>query len=381
MKDDADEVRVITSTLPGTAATVPFATVLRSAISSVAKGVPVSAVFETTSTKKLSKVRSFRLWATEIPEVSNLSIEEGQERCTAFLSSKHRAGRCCTLLLQLDDAEYDAVPGVRSVLLVLSQAEDGGIYGVVSSHEARERQIGDEPDEKSSSYIATRVESILSWARTRLQWHSYQNLPGAVESKGSSWRRIVVIASLLAIIAIGLVSTIFYFTHNEEVYDRYDTSGSIGPKHQLRIYWQNASEWAAENPIDTTKWRVRIDDQAIIPASLYDEDEDRYQEWYRKRYPEMQEVIDNGDYIRPAWMGSLNMRVPWDDQFHFAHCVLALRRYWKAKESGHHVCGRDIDYLHMEHCLESLEERVFIEGPRDTYDYPMNMYWQTRVCF
>jgi len=167
--------------------------------------------------------------------------------------------------------------------------------------------------------------------------------------------------------------------HEDVMYDRYSTTGSEGPRHQLRIYWQNASEWAAANPQDTGKWKVRIDDQAIIPAELYDEDEEHYQKWYRTRYPEMQQVIDNRDYIRPSWMGSLNMRVPWDDQFHFAHCVLALRRYWKAKETGRHVCGRDIDYLHIDHCLGSLEKRVFIDGPRK--ESQGHMYWQTKVCF
>lgn len=54
----------------------------------------------------------------------------------------------------------------------------------------------------------------------------------------------------------------------EDICNRYSTTDSEGPKHQLQIYWQNASEWAVANPQDTKKWKVRIDDQAIICGAL-----------------------------------------------------------------------------------------------------------------
>lgn len=66
---------------------------------------------------------------------------------------------------------------------------------------------------------------------------------------------------------------------------------------------------------------MRLDDQALIPAELWDEDEDRYQEWYYTRYPQMREIIQQKKYIQPSWLGSLDIMVPWDKEFHQNHCV------------------------------------------------------------
>ncbi|KAF2109807.1 hypothetical protein BDV96DRAFT_475220, partial [Lophiotrema nucula] len=143
---------------------------------------------------------------------------------------------------------------------------------------------------------------------------------------------------------------------------RYPTPGSIGPKHQARLQWGNATEWARKVRYNKQDWRVRMDDQALVPSSLYDEEEEHYQKWFQQRYPYMKGLIDCMEYIHPAWLGSENISVLWDAQFHFAHCVLALRRYWKAKESGRHVCGRDIDFAYMKHCLDSLDAKAFPPG-------------------
>jgi len=96
--------------------------------------------------------------------------------------------------------------------------------------------------------------------------------------------------------------------------------------------------------------------------------------------------MENRNYLRPSWLGSLVVgeSLAWDEKFHFAHCVLALRRYWWAKESGRHVCGRDVDFGHVEHCLGYLDEKVFTPGPMDEVWEDGNKYylwWQTKVCF
>ncbi|KAI2625809.1 hypothetical protein GGR54DRAFT_654184 [Hypoxylon sp. NC1633] len=117
---------------------------------------------------------------------------------------------------------------------------------------------------------------------------------------------------------------------------RYDVGNSVGPKEQLRIQWHNASEWARSNPHQNGEWAFRLDDQSIIPAHLLDDDEHDRQVYFRQRYPHMAAVVDARDYIRPAWLGSMSIMIDWDQTFHDAHCVLALRRNWKAKETGRH---------------------------------------------
>ncbi|KAK3312427.1 hypothetical protein B0H66DRAFT_644634 [Apodospora peruviana] len=169
----------------------------------------------------------------------------------------------------------------------------------------------------------------------------------------------------------------------KEPYIRYPIhgSGSIGPKYQLRIQWHNASEWRHTHPHDNGEWAFRIDDQALVPAHLYDAAEDAYQQWFRARYPHMAQLVDERDYIRPAWLGSRDVAVEWDSTFHNAHCVLALRRYFWAKESGRHVCPRDIDPGHIGHCLDALDAAMFTPGPMTEHEPKRYMYWQTKWCF
>ncbi|KAJ5538939.1 hypothetical protein N7494_001463 [Penicillium frequentans] len=74
-------------------------------------------------------------------------------------------------------------------------------------------------------------------------------------------------------------------------YIRYPTPNSHGPKRQLRLFYHNATQWGHDNPHQSGEWRVRMDDQALIPSGLWDEDEDFYQTWYYNRYPHMREII------------------------------------------------------------------------------------------
>lgn len=360
-----------------------FSSVLRNKIDRAAKGVATRTLFNTVRLVQHPRSPALLLWVCQTPGPSSLSYEDAQVRCSKFLKNyrDNSDQACITLLRHNGIGRGDDKLGLQSILIVLSKVEDAMLCGALLS--GAEEECFE--DESLQARIAVHSNVLSSWTWLQPWWprrHGYKTLSTTDESAMSWRRRLIICSSLITVAIIILVSTLLLMRgHTDDIYDRYKTTGSEGPKHQLRIYWQNASEWAAANPQDTDKWKVRIDDQAIIPAELYDEDEERYQQWYRNRYPEMQQVINNRDYIRPSWMGSLKMMVPWDNQFHFAHCVLALRRYWKAKESGKHVCGRDIDHLHIDHCLTSLEDRVFIEGPREMEDPPTYMYWQTKVCF
>jgi len=165
----------------------------------------------------------------------------------------------------------------------------------------------------------------------------------------------------------------------------YDTQGSVGPKYQLSVNGANASNLVSYME-QHGEWTLRIDDQAIIPLSLLDEDEKHYQQWYQNRYPETNAIMNSGNYLNETWLNSpLAERVPADDMFHFSHCVLAVKRYVKAKQTGRHVCGRDIDEEHVQHCLDALDWWAFPEsgGKRgDTVPNPTKeLAWRTKVCF
>jgi hypothetical protein len=167
----------------------------------------------------------------------------------------------------------------------------------------------------------------------------------------------------------------------EDGYIRYPTPGSDGPKRQGRIYYRNASAWSLNNPHDNGEWRIRLDDQALVPVAAWD-DEDKFQQWYHERYPEMSEVIRTKKFIRPSWLGSPQILVKWDKEYHFAHCFLTMRRYWKAKETGRHVCPKDIDYNHIQHCLNWFEGMAFTEAAEATIpSMGKYMIWQTKICY
>jgi hypothetical protein len=318
-------------------------------------------------------------------ESSTSFLEDALERCENFVknaSGNFESSMTVLLARKSHAAGVDGTVPPSAHLIILHRLEK-----VKDNFSPPEEE--DTKNRKNIPFnidAAGRTSSNMFWRNWRLQWpktHTYESLPGTSLPSKSPYRRRLVIPSiaLAFFLLVSLLSIAVLRWNRDSTYIRYDTSGSSGPRHQLRVYWQNASEWARANPQDSGKWKVRIDDQAIIPADLYDEDEDRYQQWYRNRYPEAQQVVENLNYVRPAWLGSKDIMVPWDSQFHFAHCVLALRRYWKAKESGRHVCGRDIDHAHINHCLGSLEKRIFIDGPRVEMDPPQFLYWQTRVCF
>ncbi|KAH6675056.1 hypothetical protein B0J14DRAFT_443205, partial [Halenospora varia] len=177
----------------------------------------------------------------------------------------------------------------------------------------------------------------------------------------------------------------FHQYYENGIWVRYDLKASQGPKYQLQFTHHNASSWAAKNPHDSGEWAFRIDDQAMIPAHLMDEEEMLYQRWFQKRYPEKNQVRLNQDYIKDSWLGDPDkIQVPSDKQFHMAHCVRALRRYWQAKETGKHVCPRDIDYRHMKHCLDSMDEWAFPDGERGSIKPVVDsgtwkLIWETKV--
>jgi hypothetical protein len=211
----------------------------------------------------------------------------------------------------------------------------------------------------SSSRLMTLVHSTLdSCGMPKLQMSGRKAVLGTV------------LVTVLLILILVVVSTL-WITRDSGIWQRYNIGNSIGPRYQLQFTHHNVSSWAAKYQSPQDDWYMRIDDQAMVPLSLVDENERRYQRWFQDRYPEANEIRLRDDYLKESFLGDyLAIQVPADKQFHMAHCVLALRRYWWAKESGRHVCPRDIDHKHMQHCLDALDSWAFPEGPRRSFPGP-----------
>lgn len=188
----------------------------------------------------------------------------------------------------------------------------------------------------------------------------------AALSRKGLWilRTAIGLACLIA--GVVLLSLLFLSQNRlPQFWQRYGLGSSAGPQFQLQFDHHNVSAWGARYPEPNNEWFVRIDDQAMVRPSLVDAHELRYQRWFRQRYPEADAIRVRGDYLKKSFLGDPSaIQVPADKEFHMAHCVLAVRRYWRARETGKHVCPRDIDFKHMQHCLDALDMWAFPEGPR-----------------
>lgn len=213
-----------------------------------------------------------------------------------------------------------------------------------------------------SRLLPAEHDSKLRWPFTRVITPQRQKA-GKVSFFGSLFISLIVFA----------VFRLGSFIQNKDIgiWQRYDTSGSIGPRYQLQFDHHNVSSWEARYPKPEDTWFLRIDDQAMIPLSLVDDKELHYQRWFQTRYPEADQIRLNGDYLKQSFLSDYKaIRVPADKTFHLAHCVMVVRRYWWARESGHHVCPRDIDFKHIQHCLDALDSWAFPEGPRRSLPLP-----------
>lgn len=243
---------------------------------------------------------------------------------------------------------------------------------------------------------------VLSSAeRDALHSHEYVarfyegGLMAKLHSKRSSHLSVlaILVMATLALLIIALSRARLMLSGPANVpYQRYDITGSHGPRYQLQFSYSNVSDWARSHPHTNDEWFLRIDDQAMIPTALVDEEELRYQAWYQTRYPEMNAIRLNQTYLDEEFLGDPEaIQIPADTTFHMSHCVRAVRRYWQARETGRHVCPRDIDHRHVKHCLDALDMWAFPEGPRGSIggmelhsqraEDTTRLVWKTKVCF
>lgn len=192
------------------------------------------------------------------------------------------------------------------------------------------------------------------------------------------------IATILLFIGSGLLALVSRHTTN---WISYPTPNTQGPRIQLRIDSSNSSAWSAANPKSSTEYLFRIDDQTMIPAHLMTSQEARYQQYFDTNYPQLSKVYEANNHLNATYLKAVenhNETIDIDLKFHLSHCVLALRRYWIARETGKHVCPRDVDPGHIGHCLSALDEWAFPSPGRDTGHSFITtigaLTWITQVC-
>lgn len=141
-----------------------------------------------------------------------------------------------------------------------------------------------------------------------------------------------------------------------------------GPRRQEYLLPSNVSDFSMRHNI-SAEFTLRLDDQALIPTVLVDDYELKVQEWFATNFPILAAVRDSGNYLEPSYLdfdGEQKERILLHERYHIAHCTTAFRRYLRALQNQQHVCPRDLDFSHLDHCTGQLER--FAYRPRDTWD-------------
>ncbi|GKZ22398.1 hypothetical protein AbraIFM66951_011566 [Aspergillus brasiliensis] len=186
-----------------------------------------------------------------------------------------------------------------------------------------------------SPFSPSKKPSLIPW---KVKKDLYRNTP---------WLLLLCLLTLLCAICI-IVSTRLQLTFRttttttttskDDLWLHWNTTNSIGLTNQLQFTrpWPSFLDYFSEHQ-QQQEWYTRLDDQSMIPTTLIDATELKYQKWFQNRYPEMERVRQTGDYLNTSfWEDPYAVQIPTDALFHPAHCLLAVRRYWIARETGRH---------------------------------------------
>ena len=324
------------------------------------------------------KNETYILHTVHVTETSVFTVEDVVSKFDEFVRSSRDSSISTFYKVEPDFSDSQLKFETSSCLTTLSRTR-GAFFNSLSWPAADSELLMVRLESEKCQSTIGRLSSLLTTARQfwKERWSMIVLF----------WSTLVAIWILLAIIYRGGFTTTFDQHFENGIWVRYDLKSSQGPKYQLQFSHRNVSSWAAKNPHDNNEWALRIDDQAMIPAHLMDEEELLYQRWFRERYPEKEQIRLNRDYINETFLSDPDqIKVPSDVTFHMAHCVRALRRYWQAKETGKHVCPRDIDFRHIKHCLDSLDSWAFPDGERGSVKQmeesgTWHLIWETKVCF
>lgn len=141
-----------------------------------------------------------------------------------------------------------------------------------------------------------------------------------------------------------------------------------GPRRQHYLLSSNVSDFRMQHNI-SSEFTLRLDDQALMPTALVDEYELNVQQWFATNFPILASVRDSGNYLEPSYLNFESEdreRILLHERYHIAHCTTAFRRYLRAVQRQRHICPRDLDLGHLEHCANQLER--FAYRPRETWD-------------
>jgi len=155
---------------------------------------------------------------------------------------------------------------------------------------------------------------------------------------------------------------------------------TTGLANQLYLTGSNVSEWRAQN--NASQWRLRLDDQSMIPLSMLDERELKVQAWFEETFPALKLNRDSGRYLDADYL-ALWDEIILDEKYHIAHCVAAFRRYLVAMETGRHICRKDVSLAHLQHCVQQLENFAFRSNSSwvSQRERTITLKWHTDICF
>lgn len=303
-------------------------------------------------TVSINGAGKFRLWLSAIFQDSLSTFEETVDQATNFFLQTNSQSACFSFT-------------------TTSSCDHGYLLSIMRVPAAR------------NTFVSSRIQCFV----LKKGWKD--------PCRGVSWLVLLCLLALLSAICV-IVSTRLGLTFRasrasstaDSFWLQWNTSNSLGLEHQLQFTrpWSSFLDYFGEEPREQP-WFVRLDDQAMVPLNCIDESEQKYLQWFQERYPEMEQIRQNGDYLNTSfWEDPYAVQIATDPLFHPAHCLLALRRYWRARETGRHVCPRDIDFHHVKHCLDSLDAVLFVDdvskkGPLLPLDSDNRMPWLVNACF
>jgi peptidoglycan/LPS O-acetylase OafA/YrhL len=220
-------------------------------------------------------------------------------------------------------------------------------------------------------------------------------LTGSRCSSSHQYRQISALFLIGLVLLVGLVSKAFtYYSAPQDIYEgsyiRYPVPiNHIGPRFQEKLSPSNTTTWLPSH-LQLSDFYFRLDDQSLIPLNATTDSEREVRKWFATHYPQLEDVVRMGLHLNTTYLGppDSQRRFRVDDRFHITHCVVSMRRFWRALDTGTHVAPRDMDMGHLNHCLTSLEDFTMNDylwckdsrlGPQ--WETRLGLQWETTVVW
>jgi len=203
--------------------------------------------------------------------------------------------------------------------------------------------------------------------------------------KKLKWSLFAILGVLATLITIFTVSKLIMHG-NTGIYNGHSIlipipNGNSGPRIREQITPENITSWAPDQ-LSMADFTIRLDDQTLIPKTVFTDYEVHIREWFIEHWPALEAVYHSGLYLDANFLtsGADANGIPMGERFHIAHCVIHMRRAYKAQMDGTHVSPRDLDMGHADHCLSVLEEFA-LRDDRWCVEGPWLLKWETWVAW